>query len=67
MSNAQDTAVKYNADGSIGTLYVARTGKTIKIYEGEELSNLAKGAGHFPSTSAWDGNGAKRSSITNRG
>ena len=46
----------YYEDGSIGTLYVARTGKTIKVYEGEALSNLAKGAGHFSNTSAWDGN-----------
>jgi sortase A len=52
---AKTTPLYYN-DGSIGTLYVARTGKTIKVYEGEDLSNLAKGAGHFSSTSAWDGN-----------
>jgi sortase A len=43
-------------DGTIGTLYVAGTKKTIKVYEGEGLDNLAKGAGHFASTSAWDGN-----------
>jgi sortase A len=43
-------------DGSIGTLYVERTKKTIKVYEGEDLSNLKIGAGHFASTSAWDGN-----------
>ena len=53
-----NTEPKYYADGSIGTLYVARTGKTIKVYEGEDLSNLKKGAGHFTSTSAWDGNAA---------
>ena len=53
---SQQTAPWYYDDGSIGTLYVARTGKTIKVYEGEALSNLAKGAGHFSSTSAWDGN-----------
>jgi len=46
----------YYEDGSIGTLYVARTGKTIKVYEGEDLANLKKGAGHFSSTSVWDGN-----------
>ena len=46
----------YYADGSIGTLYVAKTGKTIKVYEGEQLANLKKGAGHFAMTSAWDGN-----------
>ena len=53
---SQQTAPWYYDDGSIGTLYVARTGKTIKVYEGEALSNLSKGAGHFSSTSAWDGN-----------
>jgi sortase A len=53
---AQNTAPWYYEDGSIGTLYVARTGKTVKVYEGESLDNLAKGAGHFASTSAWDGN-----------
>ena len=53
---AVNTMPWYYEDGSIGTLYVDRTGKTIKVYEGEEQSNLAKGAGHFASTSAWDGN-----------
>jgi sortase A len=46
----------YYADGSIGTIYISRTGKTIKIYEGENLDNLVKGTGHFASTSVWDGN-----------
>jgi sortase A len=46
----------YYEDGSIGSLYISRTGKTVKVYEGEDVSNLAKGAGHFSSTSAWDGN-----------
>jgi sortase A len=50
------TEPKYNNDGAIGTLYVESTGKTIDVYEGEDLSNLKKGAGHFTSTSAWDGN-----------
>ena len=53
---ALNTTPWYYADGSIGTLYVARTGMTIKVYEGESLNNLSKGAGHFSSTSAWDGN-----------
>jgi sortase A len=53
---AQNTAPWYYEDGSIGTLYVARTKKTIKVYEGEDLANLKIGAGHFASTSAWDGN-----------
>ena len=59
-STSQTAAVNtmpwYYEDGSIGSLYVSRTGKTVKVYEGEDLSNLAKGAGHFASTSAWDGN-----------
>jgi sortase A len=59
-STSQTAAINtlpwFYEDGSIGTLYVARTGKTIKVYEGEVLSNLAKGAGHFAATSAWDGN-----------
>ena len=53
---AINTEPLYYSDGSIGTLYVARTDKTIKVYEGEQLSNLSKGAGHFSGTSAWDGN-----------
>jgi len=53
---AKSTAPLYYPDGSIGTIYVERTGRTIKVYEGEELSNLSKGAGHFSMTSAWDGN-----------
>jgi sortase A len=54
-SNINTTPWFYE-DGSIGTLYVERTGKTIKIYEGEDLSNLKIGAGHFSSTSTWAGN-----------
>ena len=51
---AANTEPLYYANGSIGTLVVA--GKTITVYEGEALTNLAKGAGHFATTSAWDGN-----------
>jgi sortase A len=51
-----DIAPQYYADGSIGSIYVARTKKTITVYEGEDAANLKKGAGHFASTSAWDGN-----------
>jgi sortase A len=56
MTTNLSTAVQYYEDGSIGTLFVTSTGKTIKVYEGEALSNLTKGAGHFSSTSIWDGN-----------
>jgi sortase A len=51
-----NTTPWYYEDGSIGTLYVERTKKTIKVYEGEDLANLKIGAGHFAATSAWDGN-----------
>ena len=50
------TAPLLYEDGSIGTLYIERTGTTITVYEGEQLDNLKKGAGHFTSTSAWNGN-----------
>jgi sortase A len=53
---ALNTAPRYYEDGSIGLLYVERTGAVVKVYEGEDSANLAKGAGHFSSTSAWDGN-----------
>ena len=50
------TAPQYYGDGSIGTLYIQKLNKTIKVYEGESLENMKKGIGHFESTSAWDGN-----------
>ena len=50
------TTPLYYDDGSIGVLYTERTGEIVKIYEGESLDNLKKGAGHFTNTSAWDGN-----------
>ncbi|MDR0292917.1 MAG: sortase [Oscillospiraceae bacterium] len=53
---ASNIEPQYYENGSIGTIYVARTGKTITVYEGESLDNLKKGAGHFTSTSSWDGN-----------
>ncbi|MDR1059620.1 MAG: sortase [Clostridiales bacterium] len=46
----------YYGDGSIGTLRVEKTGRTVRVYEGVGLANLKIGAGHFPATSAWDGN-----------
>jgi sortase A len=52
----QNTAPLYYADGSVGTLYIHKTGKTVTVYESESLDNLKKGAGHFSATSAWDGN-----------
>ena len=51
-----NTAPLYYDNGTIGTLKVQKTGAVIKVFEGEGLDNLAKGGGHFSSTSAWDGN-----------
>ena len=53
---APDTVPLFYEDGSIGTLFVARTGRTIKVYEGETLDNMRKGAGRFTMTSQWTGN-----------
>ena len=59
-STSQTTTIQtlpwYYENGSIGTIYVERTKKTITVYEGEQLDNLKIGAGHFSPTSAWDGN-----------
>jgi sortase A len=53
---AVNTEPQYYADGSIGTLYIQKLNKTIKVYQGESLENMKKGIGHFEFTSAWDGN-----------
>lgn len=44
------------SDGSLGQLKIPKIGLTVKIYETESMESLAKGAGHFKSTSCWDGN-----------
>lgn len=46
----------YYSDGSLGTLKIPTLGLKVKVYESESLESLAKGAGHFKSTSCWDGN-----------
>jgi len=46
----------YYQDGSIGTLSIPKLGVSAKVYENESLENLAKGIGHFKSTSCWEGN-----------
>ena len=45
----------YNA-GHLGTLKIPSIGLSVKIYEGTNSTQLAKGAGHFNETSIWDGN-----------
>lgn len=46
----------FYSDGSLGSLRIPTIGLSVKIYETESLESLAKGAGHFKSTSCWDGN-----------
>lgn len=46
----------YYSDGSLGRLKIKTLGLDVKVYEDESLESLAKGAGHFKSTSCWDGN-----------
>lgn len=46
----------YYSDGSLGRLKIPKLDLNVKVYEDESLENLAKGAGHFKSTSCWDGN-----------
>ena len=43
-------------DGSIGTLKIAKLGISVKVWEGETTTSMAKGVAHYSSTSAWDGN-----------
>ena len=65
-TSAADTSLRSNKctlpdgrfyeDGSLGRLKIPSLGLSVKVYEDESLESLAKGAGHFKSTSCWDGN-----------
>ncbi len=44
------------SDGSIGTVKISSLGINMKVWEGETNTSMAKGLGHYSSTSAWDGN-----------
>jgi len=55
-SDALNTLPLYYSDGSIGILRIPKLNLTVKVYEGETLENMRKGAGHFEFTSVWDGN-----------
>lgn len=46
----------FYSDGSLGRLKIPKLDLSVKVYEDESLENLAKGVGHFKSTSCWDGN-----------
>lgn len=43
-------------NGAIGHLSIPSIGLNCYVWEGESNASMAKGAGHFSSTSAWDGN-----------
>lgn len=50
------TSDLYYKAGHLGTLSVPAIGLSVKVYQGTDNATLAKGAGHFPSTSVWAGN-----------
>ena len=50
------TSDLYYSGGYLGTLKIPSLGVNVKIYEGTDSAQLAKGAGHFTGTSIWSGN-----------
>lgn len=44
------------SDGSIGTVKIPSLDISMKVWEGETNTSMAKGLGHYSSTSGWDGN-----------
>ena len=50
------TSDLYYSGGELGTLKIPAISLTVKVYQGTDSATLAKGAGHFTSTSIWDGN-----------
>lgn len=50
------TSDSYYSGGYLGTLKIPTLGLTVKVYQGTDSAQLAKGAGHFTGTSIWDGN-----------
>ena len=50
------TSNLYYSGGHLGTLKIPSLGVNVKIYEGTDSTQLAKGAGHFTNTSIWNGN-----------
>ena len=51
-----DASGMTRSDGNIGTLVIPSLGIRYKAYEGTDSATMHKGVGHFPSTSAWNGN-----------
>lgn len=52
-TSAQGMAYK---NGSIGTVKIPKLGISVPVWEGESTASMAKGLGHYSTTSAWDGN-----------
>lgn len=50
------TSDLYYSNGHLGTLSAPAIGLSVKVYQGTDNDALRKGAGHFESTSIWDGN-----------
>lgn len=46
----------YYSGGYLGRLKIPSLDVDVKVYEGTDSKTLAKGAGHFPDTSIWNGN-----------
>ena len=44
------------SDGSIGTVKIPSLDISMKVWEGETDASMAKGMGHYSSTSGWNGN-----------
>lgn len=44
------------SNGSVGTLVIPKLGIRFNAYEGTGSTPMSKGVGHFPGTSAWQGN-----------
>lgn len=50
------TSDLYYSGGYLGTLSAPAIDLYVKVYQGTDSAALAKGAGHFTTTSVWDGN-----------
>jgi sortase A len=50
------TSDLYYSGGYLAILQIPSLGVNVKVYEGTDSTQLAKGAGHFTDTSIWSGN-----------
>ena len=50
------TSDLYYSGGYLAKLAIPSLGVNVKVYEGTDSAQLAKGAGHFENTSIWSGN-----------